>query len=108
MPNFIGRDIKMTEQIHDDAESVPGRPDMVRVTYTQASRLPVEAVCKSVDTSDRGGPRVKAKRWYRWFAAAQAVLDCPTSTSNMRLRALQGQLAQHRTDLARQHGEEGK
>lgn len=88
MPNFIGRDIPNTTQIQNNAAPGPGG-ELVRITYAQAMLLPVIAVYKSLDTTDKGGPHAHAKRWYRWFARRDVILGCRRSTTSMLRRAVQ-------------------
>jgi hypothetical protein len=59
----------------------------VRLSYSQMVLLPGDAVMYSLDTTDRGGQRSLAKRWFRWFASPAAILGCERSTANMRAKA---------------------
>lgn len=84
MPNFIGRVIMGASEIENNAKANDTR---VRLSYSQAIRLPAEQVLCSLDTTDRGSRGSRAKRWYRWFAAPTAILACPASTPAMRAAA---------------------
>ncbi len=80
MPKFVGSDISNVVRIGDNAFA---SGYLVRLSYSQARLLPYEAVRKSLDTSDRGGPRSLAKRWYRWFGDARAIVASTRSTKKM-------------------------
>ncbi len=86
MPKFIGREAPTgARQIEDNAAPIPGK--RVRLTHSQAILLHPSRVVYSLDTTDRGGPKSLAKRWFRWFATPRAILD-GASTPAMRERAL--------------------
>ena len=85
MPKMIGNWIEGATQI-DNNMSAHGT-DRVRLSYSQAVLLPASAIEASLDTTDRGGPKSLAKRWYRWFASADAIEACPRSTKAMRAAA---------------------
>jgi hypothetical protein len=53
-------------------------------------RLPPEVVSYSLDTTDKGGARSFAKRWYRWFAPRALLHKSAASTKSMRERAYSG------------------
>lgn len=84
MPKFIGNDIDGVEQVANNMERMAG---FVRVTFSQAARLPAVAVRKSLDTTDKGGRKSFAKRWYRWFALGEVIATSDAATDNMRQRA---------------------
>lgn len=84
MPRFIGNTIGGAREIQDNAPEL--FPLRIRLTYAQAALLPAEDIEYSLDTSDRGGPGSLAKRWYRWFASADAIEACAKSTANMMAR----------------------
>ncbi len=82
MPKLIG---------HHRAEfdaTLDVRSTDVDLTYPQARILHRHGVAirAALNTSDRGGPGRLAKRWYRWYADAAAILACPGSTPAMRRR----------------------
>ena len=79
MPQFIGKSIKGCERIDEDnAWDVDG---YVAITYSQAIKLdPSDLLC-SLDTTDKGGPRRMAKRWYRWFGRRSAVIALGTPSA---------------------------
>jgi hypothetical protein len=85
MPKFVGHSLRSLNavQVEDNAPELA--PARIRLSYSQARLL---AACgmrveASLDTTDRGGIRSYAKRWYRWFAAAGDIAACPRSTDNM-------------------------
>lgn len=84
MPKFIGNTIPGCQDLPDNA--CPR--NMVRLSYSQAVRLPAEQVYASLDTTDRGGKNSYAKRWNRWYAYPSAILNCEKSTENMRDKAI--------------------
>lgn len=88
MPKFIGHDVpyghKHVLELEDNDDGGAG---LVRLTYSQACLMPDGTVLRSLDTTDRGSVRCYAKRWYRWYAPADAVLANPRSTPAMRARA---------------------
>lgn len=83
MPRFVGREAPQGA-IPIKAHSPPG---WVRLSYAQMRLLPPQEVRYYLDRSDRGGPRRKAKRWYRWFATIEFVLTFSGSTESMKRRA---------------------
>lgn len=92
MPKFIGnRAPEGAIKIHDNATehsiAQSGTTGAVRITYAQMLKLPATSVMYSLDTTDKGGIRTMAKRWYRWFSTVEAIQACPTATVNMRKRA---------------------
>ncbi len=78
MPKFIGNDLKCAEVLEDNCFA---SGEWVRVTYAQAARLDVADRAKSLDTTDRGGPRSYAKRWFRWFGRRDAVRALGTASA---------------------------
>lgn len=82
MPKFVGNTI-------DGVDVTARRPDSryVELTYSQACKMSPQHVVAVLNTSDRGGPGSRAKRWHNWFALATDVMENPYSTSNMRGRA---------------------
>jgi hypothetical protein len=86
MPRFIGNDARVgTQHLAPNMPEYPGV--RVKLTYRQQLLLPAASVMCSLDTTDRGGARRYAKRWYRWFATSTAIADCRRSTRNMMDRA---------------------
>ncbi len=83
MPKFVGSVIKGAQTLAPNATLTSLPPGFVKLTYSQAIRLPAEQVYASLDTTDRGSRGTLAKRWNRWFAKAADVLACPASTVNM-------------------------
>lgn len=81
MPKMIGNRIDGASEIEANALASPGR---IRLSYSQAKLLPAGDVMASLDTTDRGAARTRAKRWYRWFASPEAIERCPRSTKRMR------------------------
>ena len=95
MPKFIGRTIPGAKQIPDNSTGQGplirasfGGP-LIRISYAQARLLPPDRVYYSLDTTDQGGRRSYAKRWYRWFASPETIAGCPRSTPKM-LREING------------------
>lgn len=86
MPKFIGQTIAGAKEIEPNAR---GNSTRVPLTYSQARLLPPADVMCSLDTTDRGGPRSLAKRWYRWFAHPLRILESSKATPLMRERAAQ-------------------
>lgn len=82
MPKFIGNIIEGSRQL-DQPEY-----EVVKISYSQARLLPPAEVMHELDTSDRGGIKCYAKRWYRWYAEKNSIIRCPKSTPNMLLKAL--------------------
>lgn len=87
-PKFVGEDIPGAQEIEDNANA--DYPTRIHLTYSQAKRLPSYMVMKSLDTTDRGSRGTYAKRWYRWFASADSILNSDRSTKNMLERAQRG------------------
>jgi hypothetical protein len=85
MPKMIGNSIEGAARIQDNAPAAGH--ERVRLSYSQAILLPAGDVVCSLDTTDKGSPGRKAKRWYRWYASAAAILASPRSTKIMRERA---------------------
>lgn len=91
MPKFIGGWIAGANDMgHNNAEETAV---FCRLSKSQADLLPPEMVYYSLDTTDKGGIRSKAKRWNRWFAKRLDVLQHPSSTPSMRNKALSGPIA---------------
>lgn len=86
MPKMIGNTIAGCTHVRNNARASE-IPDGVAITYAQALLLPPEHVICSLDTSDKGGPRSLAKRWYRWFSTSDDILAAKRSTPNMIARA---------------------
>lgn len=85
MPKFVGSvmenqgEVMMlpnnaTEAAINGQRLHTGMP-LVRVTFAQARMLEAQGhlIYASLDTTDTGGRKVKAKRWYRWFVQCAAV-----------------------------------
>lgn len=68
MPKFIGRTIPGSRELPEGARAL-------RLSYSQAIKLPATEVYRILDTSDRGGKGSYAKRWYRWYASPEAILS---------------------------------
>lgn len=91
MPKFIGGRIAGANEMgHDNAGETAV---FCRLSKSQADLLPPEMVYYSLDTTDKGGRKQPAKRWYRWFAKRLEVLQHPSSTPAMRNRVLSGPVA---------------
>lgn len=78
MPKFIGNDLKCAEVLVDNCIA---SGEWVRVTYAQAAKLAPADRAKSLDTTDKGGPRSYAKRWFRWFGKREAVRALGTASA---------------------------
>lgn len=91
MPKMIGNWIEGATKI--EANASEDGETRVRLSYAQAVLLPASEIMASLDTTDCGSKRSLAKRWYRWFASADAILACPSSTCNMRDKALAAKVA---------------
>lgn len=87
MPKFIGRNIKVAEETIDNLvrEDYVSR-GLVRLSFSQAviAKNAGVKIYKSINTSDRGGPRSYAKRWYNWFVKAEDLIVIPEITKRMR------------------------
>ena len=81
MPKFIGNKIDGSRRLDEAAGLTP-------LTYAQAVRLPARCVFFTVNATDRGSRGSYAKRWHNWWARPGDIIDCPSSTPNMRGRAL--------------------
>lgn len=79
MPKFIGQTIPGSYHL-DDA---PTGAQLIKLSYSQAAKLPANAVYRVLDTSDRGSRGSFAKRWYRWYATIEAIESCSASTPKM-------------------------
>lgn len=91
MPKFIGNSIPGSLEIEANAGENSGTAaGLVRITYAQARMLPPAFVRCSLDTTDRGGRKSLAKRWYRWFVSAAAIVTSPRATSKMMEAARRG------------------
>ena len=100
MPKFIGNNIAAAVEI--EPNQVQQRPDRINLTYSQAAMLPASSVMKSLDTSDGGSNGRYAKRWYRWFASADAIMGCASSTASMKRRATPPTVANYTVTRAEQ------
>lgn len=87
MPKFIGNDLKCAEVWADNCE-VSSRDVWVRVAYSQAAKLDAANRAKSLDTTDKGGPKSYAKRWFRWFGRRDAVRALGTASAIRRAGAV--------------------
>jgi hypothetical protein len=83
MPRFIGNRISGALQIDDNANASPG---IVQLSYTQARLLRPDQIMCSLNTSDKGGRRRMAKRWFNWFARIEDVCACEHATTTTMLR----------------------
>lgn len=85
MPKFIGNSAPSgAKEIENNAKSPKG---FIRISYSQMVLLPPDAVLFSLDTTDRGGPKSLAKRWYRWFGRISAIETEAKATPKMKSRA---------------------
>jgi hypothetical protein len=75
---FVGRS-KRTGTL----EGLEGLARPVRLSWSQQRLLPADSVRVVLDTSDRGGPGRYAKRWWKWYADADTILDNPSATDRM-------------------------
>lgn len=82
MPKFVGNTIPGAQIVFD---SDLGK-DHVRLTYSQACRLPPQTIACVLDTSDCGSRGRFAKRWYRWYARAKDIVASERSTKQMIIR----------------------
>lgn len=80
MPKFIGAKILNVKQIEDNAAN---QPQYVRLSYNQAVILNPEDLLCSLNTLDKGGKQVFAKRWYNWFGKIESIRRNPKSTKKM-------------------------
>lgn len=83
MPKFIGNTLPGTAATETTTRT------LARLSYAQARILQAQGlqIYAELDTTDRGGPRRLAKRWYRWYADAMAVLESAAPTPAMINRA---------------------
>jgi hypothetical protein len=82
MPKFIGRSKR-----EGTREGLEGLARPVRLSWSQQRLLPADSVRVVLDTSDRGGPRRYAKRWWKWYADADTILNNNAATDCMRQAA---------------------
>jgi len=61
---------------------------LIKISYSQKRLMPQNQVYYVYDTSDRGGIRTLAKRWYRWYALPENVAHAKLATENMKAKAL--------------------
>jgi hypothetical protein len=81
MPKMIGSDIP---GVGTFAPNMPEHyPDRIRLTYAQARLLDPADVLRSLNTTDKGSRGTMAKRWWMWFAPADAILFATRVTPNM-------------------------
>jgi hypothetical protein len=90
MPKYIGQDLSSVGAVQG-----PIPKDYIRVSWSQAHYLrqrdpSVQIVCY-LDTSDRGGPRSYAKRWWCWHAPRATVLRWGTPAMLARAGATIGE-----------------
>lgn len=86
MPKLVGvKPHPAMLRLMNNSPEIPGR--LVQLRYLQMQLLPPELVLCSLDTTDKGAQGRYGKRWYRWYAKPQDVLESPCSTPKMRLRA---------------------
>lgn len=86
MPRFIGCTPPQGAQ-GIATEDIPNTGKLVKLTYSQMRLMDPTDVYYVLDTSDRGGPGLMAKRWYRWYATRAAIALNPRSTPSMKKRA---------------------
>lgn len=84
MPKFIGKKIAGATRSGIENATEKNFPGHVRLSFSQAKLLPAECVVCSLDTTDKGSKGSYAKRWYRWFAPAEAIANSPAATAKMR------------------------
>ena len=78
MPKLVGHNPHVANRPAEETTE-----KLVKLSYSQKALLPQEQVFYRYNTSDRGGPKVLAKRWYEWFATPATIASCEKSTSNM-------------------------
>lgn len=59
----------------------------VKLSYAQQRLMPPSAVMAVLNTSDRGGPGRRPKRWYNWFSTPGAIASCHAATTRMKMLA---------------------
>lgn len=92
MPKFIGTDFTMPVVSEPPKGFIRLTSSQVKVlmngyddaTYAEQIK---NGMVKVLDTTDRGGPHSLAKRWWRYYASADVIRNCPTSTDNMLRKA---------------------
>ena len=83
MPKFVGRTIAGSREI----KLAPRDAQLVKLSYSQAVKLPATEVYYELDTSDRGSRGSLAKRWHRWYATVETIESCEASTTKMHAAA---------------------
>ena len=82
MPRMIGKTLPEVRQENDNLCAIPG---YTRIQFAQAAKLRTEDLLCSLDTTDKGGPNRRAKRWFRWFGKMDAVLKLGTASALRRV-----------------------
>ena len=85
MPKLVGH--RPQTENKPIAES-PDKARLLKISYAQKKLLPQNQVYYRYNESDRGGPRVLAKRWYEWYVLPENVAHAKQATQNMRCKAL--------------------
>jgi hypothetical protein len=87
MPKFIGH----YAHVQNRETSVLSREEsrrLIKLSYQQKSLLPQDHVFYVMDTSDRGSRGTLAKRWNRWYAMPENIVNSKQATIKMRAKAL--------------------
>jgi hypothetical protein len=87
MPKLIGHGPNAENRPASDLPAVEQKR-LVKIPYAQKNRLPQNQVFYVYDTSDRGGIRTLAKRWYRWYALPENIACAARATDSMKIKAL--------------------
>ena len=84
MPKFIGH----REHVENlELSTAVNKKSLIKLSFSQKRLLPQNEVYYVLDTSDRGSAGSYAKRWNRWYATRETILNCPASTPAMRQAA---------------------
>jgi len=84
MPKLIGH----SPQTENRCISECSDKRLVKISYSQKKLLPQNQVFYRYNTSDRGGIKTLAKRWYEWYALPETLAHAPKATENMKAKAL--------------------
>lgn len=86
MPAFIGN--RMDSLAAQPAAYAPVGTVHVPVKFATAAVMADKVqIFADLNTSDKGGPGRKAKRWWNWSADARAILTCDAATPIAKSRA---------------------
>jgi len=86
MPKLIGHAPRPANRPRLDLP-LPERKRLLKIPYSQKALIPQNQIFYELDTSDRGGARRLAKRWYRWYALPECIAHASNATDNMIAKA---------------------